>query len=103
METNLSGKCRRDREIVVLLPGVEIDDLLHEVTMIGYNALVAEQAAFRLGREFAKVTDGTFINIRRVQIGHAYGRLTTNQPNRFLQRLVRTSFYKGTKDGSPTQ
>lgn len=71
-------------------------DLAYEFLMIEYDVLVAEQFAYRMGRELARISteDPTFINMRRLQVWISFHNVEKCH-NYFIQTLMRRKFKEG--------
>jgi len=82
---------------------VQWSELTYDVLMIEYDVAVVEQFAYRMGREFYKLTwPVKFINHERIVLWTSYQRIR-NQQNWFIQKLMNRKFSEGMKDASVSQ
>jgi hypothetical protein len=77
---------------------LDVDELAQEVRKIRSKVEEDKVLAASLGRNFRKVTDGEYINHRRILVQVAMRDLVKAQPNHFLVQLMRRVFQENTKE-----
>lgn len=72
-----------------------LEDIAYHILMIEYQAVVAEQFAYRMGQELRRVSrDNDFVNFKRLWLWCSFHNVEKDH-NYFIQKLMRMKFKEG--------